>query len=148
MYRKLLQIAAMSALVGSVIPQAQAQVQPGRTLVRAGRLLDVHTGRELEGQTIYVNQYGMTPLAAIQSATLNGADLMGWTDRAGSLDPGKWADIIAVQGDPLRDIRILEHVPFVMKSGIVYKDEAHPDEVRHLSAIQLPTPPEAGVPAF
>ena len=97
---------------------------------------------------VYVNQYGMTPLAAIQSATLNGADLMGWTDRAGSIEPGKWADLIAVEGDPLQDIRILQHVPFVMKSGIVFKDEQHPAEVNHLSAIQLPTPPAAGIPAF
>jgi imidazolonepropionase-like amidohydrolase len=75
---------------------------------------------------VYVNQYGMTPLAAIQSGTLNAADLMGWTDRVGSLDAGKWADIIAVQGDPLADVRILQHVPFVMKAGVIYKDEAQP----------------------
>lgn len=74
---------------------------------------------------VYVNELGMTPLAAIQSATLNAADLMGWSDRVGSLEPGKWADIIAVPGDPLADIKILENVPFVMKSGVVYKDEAH-----------------------
>ena len=97
---------------------------------------------------VYVNQYGMTPLAAIQSATLNGADLMGWTDRAGSLDAGKWADIIAVSGDPLQDIRILEHVPFVMKSGIVYKDEAHPAEVDHTAVVSKPAEPQPGVPAF
>ena len=97
---------------------------------------------------VYVNQYGMTPLAAIQSATLNGADLLGWSDRVGSLDPGKWADLIAVDGDPLKDVRILQHVPFVMKAGIVYKDEQHPAEVDHLSAIQLPTPPAAAIPAF
>ena len=73
---------------------------------------------------VYVSSYGMTPLAAIQSATLNAADLMGWTDRTGSLDAGKWADLIAVEGDPLGDVKILQHVPFVMKSGVVYKNEA------------------------
>jgi imidazolonepropionase-like amidohydrolase len=83
---------------------------------------------------VYVNQYGMTPLAAIQTGTLNAADLMGWTDKIGSLDPGKWADIIAVQGDPLADVRILQHVPFVMKSGIIYKDEAQPTAVDKLVA--------------
>ncbi len=97
---------------------------------------------------VYVNQYGMTPLAAIQSATLNGADLMGWTDRVGSLDPGKWADIIAVPGDPLKDVRILQHVPFVMKAGLVYKDEAQPAQVDQQSAAFVPAPPTAGVPAF
>jgi len=71
---------------------------------------------------VYV-KLGMTPLAAIQTATLNAADLLGWTDRVGSLDPGKWADMIAVDGDPTRDVTVLEHVRFVMKGGVVYKDE-------------------------
>jgi len=97
---------------------------------------------------VYVNQYGMTPLAAIQTATLNAADLMGWTHRTGSLDPGKWADLIAVEGDPLKDVRILQHVPFVMKSGVVYKDEAHPAEVQRLSAIQQPIPAPVSVPSL
>lgn len=88
---------------------------------------------------VYVNQYGMTPLAAIQSGTLNAADLMGWTDKVGSLDAGKWADIIAVQGDPLADVRLLQHVPFVMKSGVIYKDEAQPAAVDKLVA-SSPTP--------
>ena len=70
---------------------------------------------------VYVNQFGMTPLAGIQTGTINAADLMGWTDRVGAIEPGKWADVIAVEGDPLKDVRILQHVPFVMKSGVVYK---------------------------
>jgi imidazolonepropionase-like amidohydrolase len=73
---------------------------------------------------VYVNQFGMTPLAGIQTGTLNAADLMGWTDRTGSIAPGKWADIIAVDGDPLKDVRVLQHVSFVMKSGIVYKQDS------------------------
>jgi len=73
---------------------------------------------------VYVNQFGMTPLAALQTATLNAADLMSWTNHLGSIEAGKWADIIAVNGDPLKDIRLLEHVQFVMKSGIVYKNES------------------------
>ena len=78
-------------------------------------------GHELE---VYVRDLGMTPLAALQSATLNAADLMGWTAKTGSLDPGKWADIIAVDGNPLTDIKLLQNVKFVMKSGIVYKGAA------------------------
>jgi imidazolonepropionase-like amidohydrolase len=74
---------------------------------------------------VYVTKLGMTPLAALQSATINAADLMGWKDRTGALEPGKWADLIAVQGDPLADVRILQHVPFVMKAGAVAKDEIH-----------------------
>ena len=73
---------------------------------------------------VYVNQFGMSPLAALQTATVNAADLMGWTDKAGSLEAGKWADIIAVRGDPLQDVRLLQHVAFVMKSGKVFKNEA------------------------
>ena len=74
---------------------------------------------------VYVNQFGMTPLQGIQTGTTNAADLMGWTDRVGTLEPGKWADIIAIDGDPLKDVKILQHVNFVMKSGTVYKDETH-----------------------
>jgi len=72
---------------------------------------------------VYVNQFGMTPLAALQTATLNAADLLNWTNRVGSLEPGKWADIIAVNSDPLKDIRLLQNVQFVMKSGVVYKNQ-------------------------
>lgn len=78
---------------------------------------------------VYVREYGMTPLQAIQSGTLNAADLMNWSDRVGTLEPGKWADVIAVEGDPLKDVRTLQHVRFVMKGGVVYKDELKPAEV-------------------
>ena len=74
---------------------------------------------------VYVNQFGMSPLAGIQTGTINAADLMGWTDRVGTLEPGKWADLIAIDGDPLKDVKLLQHVNFVMKSGVVYKDETH-----------------------
>ncbi len=66
---------------------------------------------------------GMTPLQAIQSSLINGADLLGWSDKVGTIEPGKWADIIAVDGDPLADIKVLQHVRFVMKGGTVYKNE-------------------------
>ena len=73
---------------------------------------------------VYVNQIGMSPLVALQTATVNAADLMGWTAKAGSLEAGKWADIIAVDRNPLEDIRVLEDVKFVMKAGRVYKAPA------------------------
>jgi imidazolonepropionase-like amidohydrolase len=72
---------------------------------------------------VYVNQMGMTPLAALQSATVNAADLMGWSGKTGSIEPGHWADIIAVERNPLDDVRVLQQVSFVMKSGVVYKNE-------------------------
>ena len=71
---------------------------------------------------VYVNQLGMAPLTALQTATINAADLMGWTAKTGTLEPGKWADIIAVEMNPLDDIRVLEDVKFVMKGGVVYKN--------------------------
>jgi imidazolonepropionase-like amidohydrolase len=71
---------------------------------------------------VYV-RLGMTPLQAIQSATINDADLLGWSDKIGTIEPGKWADIIAVDGDPLQDVTTLQHVKFVMKGGDVVKNE-------------------------
>jgi imidazolonepropionase-like amidohydrolase len=97
---------------------------------------------------VYVNQFGMTPLQGIQTGTLNAADLMGWTDKVGSIEPGKWADVIAVSSDPLKDVRVLQHVGFVMKSGIVYKDEAQPALVQTMSSIQQPIPTPVAVPAL
>jgi imidazolonepropionase-like amidohydrolase len=66
---------------------------------------------------------GMSPLQSIQAATINAADLLGWSDKIGALEPGKWGDIIAVDGDPLQDVTTLEHVKFVMKGGEVVKNE-------------------------
>ena len=72
-------------------------------------------------QFAFMVKYGMTPLQAIQAATKNAADLLGHSDILGSIKPGKYADIIAVQADPLQDVRALENVSFVMKDGKVYK---------------------------
>src|SRR5215469_84965 len=71
---------------------------------------------------VYV-KLGMTPLQAIQTATVNAADLLGWSDRIGSLEAGKYADIIAVNGDPTKDVTLLENPVFVMKNGVVYKQK-------------------------
>jgi len=70
----------------------------------------------------YYVRYGLTPMQAIQSATRWSAELMGWEDRAGTIAPGLFADVIAVEGDPTDDVSILEQVPFVMKDGEVVKD--------------------------
>jgi imidazolonepropionase-like amidohydrolase len=66
-------------------------------------------------------QYGMTPLAALQADLINGAKLLGWENQIGQLKPGYYADIVAVPGDPLKDISVLEKVSFVMKAGVVYR---------------------------
>jgi imidazolonepropionase-like amidohydrolase len=73
-------------------------------------------------QLPYMVKYGMTPMQAMQSATISAADLLQWKDSVGSLAPGKYADIIAVEGDALADLRSLMKVAFVMKGGTVYKE--------------------------
>jgi len=69
---------------------------------------------------VYV-KLGMTPLQSIQTGTVNAADLLGWSDRIGSVEQGKFADMIAVEGDPTKDITLLQRPVFVMKGGTVYK---------------------------
>jgi imidazolonepropionase-like amidohydrolase len=66
---------------------------------------------------------GMTPLQALQSATIGAADALGWSDKVGAIEAGKWADIVVVDGDPLVDIAATEHVRFVMKRGEVYLED-------------------------
>jgi imidazolonepropionase-like amidohydrolase len=73
----------------------------------------------------YYVQYGMTPMQAIRTGTTVAAELLGWSDKVGTIEAGKWADIVAVSGDPLKDITELQRVKFVMKGGVVYKNEAH-----------------------
>jgi imidazolonepropionase-like amidohydrolase len=68
-------------------------------------------------------QLGMSPVQALQAGTVNAADLMAWSDRIGSITPGKFADIVAVRGNPLDDVTLLQHVSFVMKDGVTYKNE-------------------------
>ena len=72
-------------------------------------------------QFFYMVKFGMTPAQAIHAATTNAADLIGRSKDVGSIEAGKYADIIAVAADPLQDVRALENVSFVMKGGVVYK---------------------------
>ncbi len=80
---------------------------------------DLNEAKEFE---YYVN-YGMTPMQAIRTATVNAAELLGWSDKMGTVEAGKWADLVAVSGDPLKDIAELQRVKFVMKSGAVFKND-------------------------
>jgi imidazolonepropionase-like amidohydrolase len=85
-------------------------------------------------QFAHMVRWGLTPMAAIQSATASAADLLGWKDRVGRVAPGLYADIIAVNADPLTDITELERVQFVMKGGVVFKENG--------KSLPLPNPPE------
>jgi imidazolonepropionase-like amidohydrolase len=75
-------------------------------------------------QFAHMVRWGLTPMQAIQAATVSAADLLGWSDRVGAIAPGLYADVIAVAGDPLKDVGEFERVTFVMKGGVVYKGPA------------------------
>lgn len=81
----------------------------------------VNQAKEFE----YYVQYGMTPMQSIRTGTSVAAELLGWNDKAGTIEAGKWADLVAVSGDPLKDITELQRVKFVMKGGTVHKNELH-----------------------
>jgi imidazolonepropionase-like amidohydrolase len=106
----------------------EIQRQNFRKAVRAGVKIAFGTDASVYPHGLNARQfawqvkYGQTPMEAIRSATISAAELIGRDNNAGSLEPGKWADLIAVKDDPLRDVKALEHVSFVMKEGKVYKD--------------------------
>lgn len=81
----------------------------------------VNQAKEFE----YYVQYGMTPMQAIRSGTTVAAELLGWEEKTGSVEAGKWADLVATSDDPLKDITELQKVKFVMKGGTIYKNEFH-----------------------
>ena len=68
-------------------------------------------------------EWGMKPIEAIQAATIKAADLLGWADNVGTLETGRYADVIAVAGDPMADVGTLESVKFVMKGGVVARND-------------------------
>jgi imidazolonepropionase-like amidohydrolase len=115
----------IAAKARQIVPLAQAS---HRKAIRAGVKIAFGTdaavyphGENAREFAVYVG-YGMKPIEAIRTATLNAADLLGVTDR-GVIAPGKLADLIAVPGNPLDDIKVLEQVSWVMKGGVVYKGE-------------------------
>ena len=70
--------------------------------------------------------FGLSPADALRAATIHAADLLKMGDAVGALDAGKYADLIAVDGDPLATLRDLEKTRFVMKGGVVIRDDSHP----------------------
>jgi imidazolonepropionase-like amidohydrolase len=104
-------------------------VESFRQALRAGLRIGVGTDVPVMPHGQYARELafrvglGESPMAAIVSATRVNAEILGWSDRAGTVEAGKWADLVAVAADPLADITALEAVDFVMKGGVVYKDE-------------------------
>jgi len=82
---------------------------------------EINAAREFQ----YYADYGMAPMQAIRTGTSVAAELLGWSDKLGTIEAGKWADLVAVSGDPLKDITELQRVKFVMKAGVVYKNDIH-----------------------
>lgn len=105
----------------------EAQREGFRKAVRAGVKMTFGTDAGVyphglnARQFKYMVRWGMTPMQAIQAATVNAAALLGWSKDVGALSPGHWADMIAVEGDPLQDVGVLEHVSHVMKGGEVVR---------------------------
>jgi imidazolonepropionase-like amidohydrolase len=94
--------------VNAVVKKSQKKAIKAGVKVALGTDAAVYPhGLNAHEVDVYVNQFGMSPLAGIQT---------------GTLEPGKWADVIAVEGDPLKDVKTLHKVAFVMKAGVVYKD--------------------------
>jgi imidazolonepropionase-like amidohydrolase len=109
-----------------IIPAAKknvAQAFKAGVRVALGTDAGVYPHGQNGGEFWSMVQLGLTPVQALQAGTVNAAELMGWSDRVGVIRPGMFADIVAVRGDPISDIHALEHVQFVMKGGVVYKDE-------------------------
>ncbi len=105
----------------------EAQREGFRKAVRAGVKIAFGTDAGVyphglnARQLPYMVRYGMTPMAAVQSATIVAAQLIGWQDRVGSIAPGKYADLVAVPGDAMADLASFEHVAFVMQGGVIVR---------------------------
>jgi imidazolonepropionase-like amidohydrolase len=109
-----------------IIPAAKQNMTKafrGGVRVALGTDAGVYPHGENGGEFWSMVTLGMTPIQALQAGTINAAELIGWSDRVGSIRKEKFADLVAVKGNPLADVSLLKHVQFVMKGGVVYKDE-------------------------
>jgi imidazolonepropionase-like amidohydrolase len=112
-----------AAIIIPVAKKNVAQAFKAGVRVALGTDAGVYPHGQNGGEFWSMVQLGLAPVQALQAGTVNAAELMGWSDRVGVIRPGMFADIVAVRGDPISDIHALEHVQFVMKGGVVYKDE-------------------------
>jgi imidazolonepropionase-like amidohydrolase len=112
--------ATEGALLDYKIREFKKQVAAGIPFAVGSDVGPFPHGTQAREMTLMV-QYGMKPLAVLQADMINGAKLLGWQDQIGELKPGYYADIVAVPGNPLNDIRVVEHVSFVMKGGVVVR---------------------------
>jgi imidazolonepropionase-like amidohydrolase len=114
------QAAAEAAMLDYKIAEFKKQVAAGVPFAVGSDVGPFPHGTQARELTLMV-QYGMKPLAVLQSDLINGSKLLGWQGQIGELKPGYLADIIAVPGNPLDDITVCEHVTFVMKGGVILR---------------------------
>jgi imidazolonepropionase-like amidohydrolase len=119
-------IAAKAKTIGPLIQNAFARAYRGGVKIAFGTDAGVFPHGQNAKEFEYMVEAGMPPMAAILSATRGGADLIGRPDEVGSVRPGRYADLVAVKGDPLTEIKLLQNVSFVMKAGQVYKKDGNP----------------------
>jgi imidazolonepropionase-like amidohydrolase len=116
-------ITAKALLVGPIIQGTFAKAYKAGVKIAFGTDAGVYAHGKNWMEFVYMTEAGMPALEAIKCATVNGAELIGISDKAGTLEPGKWADIVAVEGDPTQDIHAMGQMRFVMKEGVVYKQD-------------------------
>lgn len=116
-------VTAKALVVGTFIQASFAKAYKAGVKIAFGTDAGVFPHGKNWMEFVYMTEAGMPAMAAIQAATVSAADLLGVTDMLGSIEPGKLADIIAVEGNPLDDISSMGRVKFVMKDGVVYKQE-------------------------
>ncbi|HTI93823.1 MAG TPA: amidohydrolase family protein [Puia sp.] len=116
-------IAAKALAIGPIIQGTFAKAYKAGVKIAFGTDAGVYAHGKNWMEFVYMTEAGMPAMEALKCATLNAAELIGVSDRVGSLEAGKLADVVAVDGDPIRDIHVMGQVKFVMKDGVVYKNE-------------------------
>ena len=116
-------IAEKALAIGPVIQGTFAKAYKAGVKIAFGTDAGVYAHGRNWMEFVYMTEAGMPPLEAIRAATVSAAELIGISDKAGTIEKGKWADIVAVEGDPTKDMHAMGQVRFVMKEGVVYKNE-------------------------
>jgi imidazolonepropionase-like amidohydrolase len=114
--------AARNAGIRMHVEEFKKQVAAGVLVAMGSDVGPFPHGTQAHEFTLMVKN-GLSTLGSIQAGTINAAELLGWKGKIGELKPGYFADVVAVPGDPLKDISVLEHVKFVMKGGVVYRKD-------------------------
>ncbi|HZE85974.1 MAG TPA: amidohydrolase family protein, partial [Puia sp.] len=116
-------IAGKAMAIGPIIQGTFARAYKAGVKIAFGTDAGVYAHGKNWLEFVYMTEAGMPVLEAIKCATVNAAELIGVSDKLGSIEKGKYADIVAVDGDPTRDVHAMGNVKFVMKDGVVYKSE-------------------------